>query len=344
MSRPRRALITGIRGQDGAYLAKTLLDEGYEVFGADRRNSDSTHWRMRRLGIEEHVRVLYMDLTEYSNILRVLEQVRPEEVYNLAAQSFVGVSFEQPMVTTQANAVGVLNLLEAVRSAVPESRFYQASSSEMFGQVRETPQRETTPFHPRSPYGVSKAFGHWITVNYREAHKLHATSGILFNHESPLRGAEFVTRKISLGVAAIREGRQEYIALGNLDTRRDWGFAGDYMRGVWQMLQQPQPDDYVLATGTSHSVREFATEAFGVAGYEIEWEGEGVDTRGRDREGRVRVVVDKSFYRPAEVDELRGDASKARERLGWQPESSFSELVATMVDEDRKLVRGEVPG
>ena len=344
MSRPRRALVTGIRGQDGAYLAKTLLDEGYEVYGADRRNSDSTHWRMRRLGIEERVRVLYMDLTEFSNILRVLEDVRPDEIYNLAAQSFVAVSFEQPMVTTQVNAAGVLNLLEAVRSTVPEARFYQASSSEMFGQVRETPQRETTPFHPRSPYGVSKAFGHWITVNYREAHNLHATSGILFNHESPLRGAEFVTRKISLGVATIREGRQECVALGNLDARRDWGFAGDYMRGIWQMLQQPEAGDYVLATGESHSVREFAVEAFAAAGYEIEWEGEGLETRGRDQHGAVRVIVDKALYRPAEVDWLRGDATKARERLGWEPRMSFRELVATMVEEDRKFVRCEVPG
>ncbi len=239
MSRAPRALITGIRGQDGAYLAQTLLERGYEVCGADRRNSDSTHWRLRRLGIEDHVRVIYMDLTEYSNILRVLDDIQPDEIYNLAAQSFVGASFEQPLVTTQVNVIGVLHLLEAIRTLSLHVPFYQASSSEMFGRVRETPQNELTPFHPRSPYGVSKVYGHMITVNYREAHGLKASSGIAFNHESPLRGTEFVTRKITLGVARIKARKQERIALGNLDARRDWGFAGDYARGMWQILQQP---------------------------------------------------------------------------------------------------------
>ncbi len=343
MSRPRRALVTGIRGQDGAYLAKTLLDEGYEVFGADRRNSDSTHWRMRRLGIEERVPVLYMDLTEFSNILRVLEDVRPDEIYNLAAQSFVAVSFDQPMVTTQVNATGVLHVLEAIRSVLPEARFYQASSSEMFGRVREIPQTEATPFHPRSPYGVSKAYAHWITVNFREAHGLHASSGICFNHESPLRGTEFVTRKITRAVARIQTGQQERISLGNLDARRDWGFAGDYARGMWQMVQQAEADDYVLATGVSHSVREFVEAAFEAVGERIDWDGEGLEERGRDAAGHVRVVIDPAFRRPAEVDLLLGDATKAKDKLGWKPTLSFESLVTLMVEDDCKAVRGEVP-
>lgn len=343
MSASRRALITGIRGQDGAYLARTLLEEGYDVFGADRRNGDSTHWRMRRLGIEDDVQVLYMDLTEFSNILRVFEEVRPDEIYNLAAQSFVAASFDLPMVTTQVNANGVLHLLEAMRTVLPEARFYQASSSEMFGRVRETPQTETTPFHPRSPYGVSKAYGHWITVNFREAHGLHASSGICFNHESPLRGVEFVTRKITRAVARIDAGEQQLISLGNLDAQRDWGFAGDYARGMWQMVQQPEADDYVLATGVSHSVREFVEAAFDAIGEQIEWDGEGLDERGRNRAGVERVRIDPAFRRPAEVDLLLGDASKAKNVLGWKPTLSFESLVALMVDDDRKAVRGEVP-
>ncbi len=343
MSRARRALVTGIRGQDGAYLAQTLLDEGYEVFGADRRNGDSTHWRMRRLGIEDHVRVLYMDLTEFSNILRILEEVRPDEIYNLAAQSFVAASFDLPMVTTQVNANGVLHLLEAIRTALPEARFYQASSSEMFGRVRETPQNESTPFYPRSPYGVSKAYAHWITVNFREAHGLHASSGICFNHESPLRGIEFVTRKITRAVARIDAGEQQQIALGNLEARRDWGFAGDYTRGMWQMVQQPEGDDYVLATGVSHSVREFVEAAFEAVGERIEWDGEGVEERGRVADGTVRVTIDPTLRRPTEVDVLLGDATKARNQLGWKPTLSFESLVALMVEDDCKAVRGELP-
>ena len=253
----KTALITGIRGQDGAYLARCLLDKGYEVWGADRRSGDATHWRVKRLGIQDEIRRTYMDLLEYSNVLRTLEKVQPDEVYNLAAQSFVSASFDQPIVTTMVNAQGVLHMLEAIRTVNPKTRFYQASTSEMFGKVRESPQTELTPFHPRSPYGVSKVYGHWITVNYRESYGSHACSGILFNHESPLRGEEFVTRKVSLSAARIARGQQDKLVLGNLEASRDWGFAGEYVDGMWRMLQREQPDDYVLATGETHTVREF---------------------------------------------------------------------------------------
>ncbi|MBC7357618.1 MAG: GDP-mannose 4,6-dehydratase [Desulfacinum sp.] len=340
----RRALITGITGQDAAYLAKFLLEKGYRVTGTYRRTASSNMWRLHELGVLEAIDLVPLDLLELTNILRVVESVAPDEIYNLAAQSFVGVSFDQAVYTTQVNAIGVSYLLEAVRTLNPSIRFYQASTSEMFGKAREVPQSETTPFHPRSPYAVAKLYGHWITVNYREAHGLHASSGILFNHESPLRGREFVTRKITAGLAKIRHGQQEVLELGNLEARRDWGYAGDYVRGMWLMLQQPQGDDYVLATGETHSVREFTERAAACAGFRLAWEGEGADAVGVDEtSGRVVVRVNPRFYRPAEVDLLLGDASKARSRLGWAPTVGFEELVEMMVRADMdRAARGEL--
>ncbi len=338
----KTALITGIRGQDGAYLAKLLLEKGYKVYGADRRSSDAGNWRLKELGIEQDVEVVYMDLLELTNIMRTVERVKPDEVYNLAAQSFVGVSFEQPILTSEVDAMGVLRLLEAIRTIKPDTRFYQASTSELYGKVQEIPQTEKTPFYPRSPYGVAKLFGHWMTVNYRESYGMFACSGILFNHESPLRGLEFVTRKITHSVARIKKGLQDKVVLGNLDAKRDWGYAAEYVEGMWLMLQQEEPDDYVLATGETHSVREFVEAAFGAAGYQIEWEGEGVDTTGRDKAtGRVLVEVSPEFYRPAEVDILIGNPEKAEKRLGWKPRTKFKELVAMMVEADLRRVDRE---
>jgi GDPmannose 4,6-dehydratase len=330
-----RALITGITGQDGAYLAKHLLDNGYEVFGAYRRTASMNLWRLHELGVDRQVQMTPMDLLEYSNVQRVLEQIRPDEVYNLAAQSFVGISFEQPLYTSDVDGLGVTRMLEAIRSAKSDARFYQASTSEMFGKVQQVPQTESTPFYPRSPYGVAKLYAHWMTVNYRESYGLHATSGILFNHESPLRGQDFVTRKITMSLARIKAGLLDVLELGNLESQRDWGFAGDYVRGMWQMVQQPNPDDYVLATGHTRSVRDFVEIAAQASGFGIEWEGEGESAKGRDRvSGRVIVQVNPQFYRPAEVDLLIGDASKARTTLGWAPEVTFEQMVEQMVRAD----------
>ncbi|HKP58070.1 MAG TPA: GDP-mannose 4,6-dehydratase [Polyangiales bacterium] len=337
----RTALITGIRGQDGAYLAQFLLNKGYTVVGADRRSGETTHWRLRRLGIGSAVRIVYCDLQEYSNVLRTLQDVQPDEIYNLAAQSFVKASFDQPIVTTQANSLGVLHLLEAIRTVNPRIKFYQASTSEMFGKVRETPQTELTPFHPRSPYGVSKLYGHFISVNYRESYDMFACCGLLFNHESPLRGSEFVTRKIALSVAAIARGQEEKLVLGNMDAKRDWGYAPEYVEGMWMMLQQPSADDYVLATGTTHSVREFVNHAFETIDLPLTWEGSGADERGRDPKGVVRVAISPEFYRPAEVDYLVGDASKARTQLGWTSRTPFAHLVEIMVRADLDAKPGE---
>jgi GDPmannose 4,6-dehydratase len=330
----KTALITGIRGQDGAYLARFLLEKGYEVWGADRRSGDATHWREKRLGVESDIRHMYMDLLEYSNVLRTLDHVKPDEIYNLAAQSFVTASFEQPIVTTTINAIGVLHVLESIRTVNPKIRFYQASTSEMFGKARESPQNERTPFHPRSPYGVSKLFGHWITVNYRESYGMSACCGILFNHESPLRGEEFVTRKISLAATRISRGKQEKVVLGNLDAKRDWGYAEEFVEGMWMMLQQDKADDYVLATGETHSIREFAERAFYKVGIPLTWEGEGANARGVDSKGIVRVEVSPDLYRPAEVDALLGDPSKARNQLGWKPRTTFNRLVDIMIEAD----------
>src|SRR5215210_5166616 len=314
------ALVTGITGQDGSYLAEHLLGLGYRVVGVTRRTSTDTGSRIEHL--REQIEIVGADLLDQTSLLTLTQRYQPDEVYNLAAQSFVPTSWEQPVLTGEFTALGVTRLLEAVRLAKPDARVYQASSSEMFGKVQSVPQSETTPFYPRSPYGVSKLYGHWITVNYRESYNLFATSGILFNHESPRRGLEFVTRKISYGVARIKEGLEEKLHLGNLDSQRDWGFAGDYVRAMWLMLQQDQPDDYVVATGETHSVREFCEVAFARAGLDY----------------NDHVVVDEKFFRPAEVDVLVGDAGKARERLGWKPEVSFRQLAELMVDADLELV------
>jgi len=337
------ALITGIRGQDGAYLSKFLLEKGYRVVGADRRSGDSSNWRLKELGIENEIEVVYMDLLEFDNIFRTIQKIQPDEVYNLAAQSFVATSFEQPLLTADVDALGVVRLLEALRLIKPNAKFYQASTSEMFGKVQAIPQNEKTPFYPRSPYGVSKVFGHWITVNYRESYNMFACSGILFNHESPLRGLEFVTRKITYNLAQIKFGLRDKIVLGNLDAKRDWGYAKEYVEGMWMMLQQKEPDDYVLATGETHSIKEFVEKACYFAGFDLEWEGKDDNLKGIDRgSGRVIVETSKEFYRPAEVDLLIGDASKAKRVLGWQPKTSFEKLVEIMVDADLKRVAQEL--
>lgn len=335
----KRALVTGIRGQDGAYLAKLLLEKGYEVYGADRRSGDSSFWRLKELGIEKDVKIRHMDLLELTNIMREIERIKPDEVYNLAAQSFVQTSFEQPILTADVDALGVLRLLETLRVMKADTRFYQASTSEMFGKVQAIPQDERTPFYPRSPYGVSKLFGHWITVNYRESYNMFACSGILFNHESPLRGLEFVTRKLTYIIAKIKYGLQDRIVLGNLDSKRDWGYAPEYVEAMWLMLQQSQPDDYVIATGETHSVREFVEHAFRFAGFDIIWQGKGVEEKGIDKNsGKILVEVSQEFFRPAEVDILVGNASKAKERLGWQPRTSFENLVRIMVEADLERI------
>jgi GDPmannose 4,6-dehydratase len=312
----KRALITGITGQDGSYLAEFLVEKGYTVCGMVRRSSTENYERLEH--IRDHIEFLQADLLDQLSLIHLLETFRPDEVYNLAAQSFVPVSFQQPMLTGEFTALGVTRLLEAIRLVNRSIRFYQASSSEMFGKVRETPQNEMTPFHPRSPYGVAKVYGHMITVNYRESYGLFACSGILFNHESPRRGREFVTRKVSDGVARIKAGLATELRLGNRDARRDWGFAGDYVSAMWQMLQQDQPDDYVVATGETHSVQELVELGFGYVG--LDW--------------RQHVVEDPEFKRPAEVDMLIGDATKARRKLGWSPKVGFADLVRMMVDAD----------
>lgn len=334
----KKALITGVTGQDGAYLSKLLLEKGYEVYGAYRRTASTDFGRLAELGVEKEVHRVAFDLLEGSNILRVFEKIKPDEVYNLAAQSFVALSFEQPVYTADADALGAARMLEAVRVFSPEARFYQASTSEMFGKVRETPQTEETPFHPRSPYGVAKLYAHWITKNYRESYGMHATSGILFNHESPLRGTEFVTRKITATLALMRHGREEPLELGNLDAKRDWGFAGDYVEGMWRMTQAAEPDDYVLATGRTHSVRDFAHAAALAAGFDLEWEGD--DARDRAT-GRPVIRTHAAHHRPAEVEFLLGNATKAREKLGWTPTMTFEGLIQTMVEADlAKAARG----
>jgi GDPmannose 4,6-dehydratase len=337
---PKVALITGIRGQDGAYLAKLLLEKGYEVYGADRRSGEGGFWRLKELGIDKDVKVVYMDLLEFTNIFRTIERIKPDEIYNLAAQSFVAASFEQPILTSDINSLGTLRLLEVIRTVKPDTKFYQASTSEMFGKVKTLPLNEDSYFYPRSPYAVSKLFAHWITVNYRESYNIFACSGILFNHESPLRGTEFITRKVSLAVARIKYGKQDKLVVGNLDAKRDWGYAPEYVYGMYLMLQNDKPEDFVLATGEAHSVREFIEEAFRVAGFEIYWEGKGLEEKGRDaKTGKVLVEISPEFYRPAEVDVLLGDYSKAKKILGWEPKTTFKELVRIMVEEDLRRVR-----
>ena len=344
---PNTALISGITGQDGAYLAEFLLGKGYVVHGIKRRSSLFNTDRIDHLYQDPHesnVRLTlhYGDLTDATNLIRIIQQVKPTEIYNLAAQSHVAVSFETPEYTANADAVGTLRMLEAVRilGLEKQTRFYQASTSEMFGKVQEVPQRETTPFYPRSPYGVAKLYAHWICVNYREAYGLYACSGILFNHESPLRGETFVSRKITRALSRISVGLQDTLHLGNLDARRDWGHARDYVRAQWLMLQQPEPEDYVVATGQQHSVRDFVVTAGRLLGMDIEWRGQGVEEVGVDRSsGRAIVRVDPRYFRPTEVDALLGDPSKIRDKLGWQPEVTFDALVREMIEADLALAK-----
>lgn len=336
------ALITGVTGQDGSYLAEVLLEKGYQVHGIARRTSMFNRGRIEGLRREvgnDRFGLHYGDLGDSSSLHRVVSMVRPDEVYNLAAQSHVGISFEQPEYTTDVTGTGVLRLLEAIRSSKLESRFYQASTSELYGLVQETPQTETTPFYPRSPYAVAKLYGFCIVRNYREGYGMHASNGILFNHESPRRGENFVTRKITLSLARIRHGKQSTLRLGNMDAKRDWGFAKDYVEMMWMMLQQDEPDDYVVATGETHTVREFVERSATVAGFDIEWEGEGTDEKGRDRStGKVVVEIDPKFYRPTEVDLLLGDPTKAKVKLGWEPQVKFAELAEMMMKADLELV------
>ncbi|WP_374580322.1 GDP-mannose 4,6-dehydratase [Pseudoduganella sp.] len=337
MQTTKRALITGITGQDGAYLAQLLLEKGYAVTGTFRRTSSVNFWRIEELGIQDHpnLKLVEFDLTDLGCILRLLQQGNFDEVYNLAAQSFVGVSFEQPVTTGEITGIGVTNLLEAIRIINPKIRFYQASTSEMFGKVQAIPQQEDTPFYPRSPYGVAKLYAHWMTVNYRESYGMFAASGILFNHESPLRGREFVTRKITDSVAKIKLGKLDVLELGNLDAKRDWGFAKEYVEGMWRMLQADKPDTYVLATNRTETVRDFVGMAFKAVGIAIEWQGSAESETGHDAAtGKVLVRVSPKFYRPAEVDLLIGNPAKAHKELGWQPSTTLEELCQMMVEAD----------
>ena len=345
---PKVALITGVTGQDGAYLSELLLAKGYTVHGLKRRSSSFNTGRVEHLYRDPHEKDVrffmhYGDLTDSTNLIRLVQQIQPDEIYNLAAQSHVQVSFETPEYTANADGIGTLRLLEAIRILGLEktARFYQASTSELYGKVQETPQRETTPFYPRSPYAAAKLYAYWITVNYREAYGMHASNGILFNHESPIRGETFVTRKITRAVASIRAGLQDCLYLGNLDAKRDWGHARDYVEGMWRILQQETPDDYVLATGETHSVRTFVELAFAHVGCPIEWSGQGVDEVGIDSSsGRVVVRIDPTYFRPTEVDLLLGDPTKAHTVLGWTHRTGFADLVREMVDTDMAAIAG----
>jgi len=321
----KHALITGITGQDGAYLARFLLEKGYRVFGLIARRGTDTLWRLRELGIEQRVELINGDLTDLSSLIRAMEKSQAGEVYNLGAQSFVATSWEQPLLTAQVTGVSVTNMLEAIRTVNPKARFYQASTSEMFGLIQAEKQDEATPFYPRSPYGVAKLYGHWMTINYRESFNIHASSGILFNHESPLRGIEFVTRKVTDAVARIKQGKQKELRLGNIDSKRDWGFAGDYVEAMWLMLQQERPDDYVIATGRTTTVRDMCRIAFAHAGMNHE----------------DHLVIDPQFFRPAEVDILLGNPAKAKAKLGWQAQTSLEALITMMVDADMRRVEKE---
>ncbi len=337
----KHALITGINGQDGSYLAELLLSEGYEVYGIMRRKSVVDYGNVEH--IKDKIHFIYADMTDVVSLVNAMKTSDADEVYNLAAQSFVATSWEQPLATAQIDALGVTNMLEAIRMVKPEARFYQASTSEMFGLVQEMPQKETTPFYPRSPYGVAKLYGHWITKNYRESYGMFACSGILFNHESERRGKEFVTRKISDAVARIKLGAQDHLELGNMDSKRDWGHSKDYVKAMHLMLLQDEPDDYVVATNETRTVREFVEKAFKAAGMEVVWEGSGVDEVGKDKEtGKVIVKVNPDFFRPAEVDVLLGNPAKAEEKLGWKRDISFDELVERMVKNDLALVEKEL--
>jgi GDPmannose 4,6-dehydratase len=333
----KKAIITGITGQDGAYLAQLLLEENYEVYGTYRRTSSTNFWRIAEIGIQNHpkLNLVEYDLTDQSSNIRLIAQVQPDEIYNLAAQSFVGVSFDQPLSTANTTGIGALHLLEAIRIINPKIKFYQASTSEMFGKVQEIPQNESTPFYPRSPYGFSKLFAHWATVNYRESYNIFGVSGILFNHESPLRGREFVTRKITDTVAKIQLGLLDKLELGNLDAQRDWGYAKEYVEGMYLMMQARVPDTFVLSTNQTQSVRFFVELAFKFIGIDIKWQGKGIDEKGIDSAtGKVLVTINEKFYRPAEVDLLIGSAYKANTELGWKPKTTLEELCNMMVEAD----------
>jgi GDPmannose 4,6-dehydratase len=349
VGKSKTALITGVTGQDGAYLTELLLGKGYEVHGIKRRSSSFNTARIDKFYQDPHeqnarLHLHYGDMTDATNLIRVVQETQPDEIYNLAAQSHVQVSFETAEYTANADGLGTLRLLEAIRllGLISKTRFYQASTSELYGKVQEVPQRETTPFYPRSPYGAAKLYAYWVTVNYREAYAMHASNGILFNHESPVRGETFVTRKITRAVAAIELGLQDCLYLGNLDSQRDWGHARDYVRGMWSILQQPEADDYVLATGEMHSVREFVEKAFAETGRHIVWSGHGVDELGKDtKTGSVVVRIDARYFRPTEVDQLLGDPRKAHQKLGWRHQTTFEELVSEMVAADLKQVARE---
>lgn len=333
------ALITGISGQDGAYLAKLLLGKGYTVFGAYRRTSSVNFWRIEEIGVAKHpnLHLVEYDLTDFGGTIRLLESSGVTEIYNLAAQSFVGISFDQPNTTAQITGIGPLNILEAIRIVNPQIRFYQASTSEMFGKVQTIPQMESTPFYPRSPYGVAKLYAHWITINYRESYGIFGASGILFNHESPLRGREFVTRKITDAVAKIKLGKQDVIELGNLDAKRDWGYAEEYVEGMWRMLQAPKPDTFVLATGRTETVRDFVIMAFKAVGIELVWKGKGDQEIAEDKaNGKLVVRINPRYYRPAEVDLLIGNPAKAKNDLGWEAKTTLEQLCQMMVETDLK--------
>ena len=344
----KKAFVTGITGQDGSYLAEILLEKGYEVHGTIRRSSTFNTSRIDHLYQDPHVNnqtlfLYYSDLTDSSNISRLLEKIQPNEIYNLAAQSHVGVSFETPEYTADVVGLGTLRILDAIKDTGIRTKFYQASSSELYGLVQETPQKETTPFYPRSPYACAKLFSFWITKNYRESYNLFACNGILFNHESPRRGETFVTRKITRGLARIKLGLEKSLYLGNLEAKRDWGYAREYVEGMWMILQQDQPDDYVLATGETHSVREFVEETCSLLDYDIAWEGTGVKEKGIDQKtGQTIIEIDPHYFRPAEVDLLIGDSSKAKKNLGWQPKVTFKELVRIMLEADMKNEKAKI--
>ena len=338
----KTALITGISGQDGAYLSKLLLNKGYKVIGGERRSASGTLWRLRKLNIEKDIEITDFELSEFTNIYRTIDKYNPDEIYNLAAQSFVAASFEMPIMTSDVTGVGVSRLLESIRQINPNIKFYQASSSEMFGKVAESPQKETTPFYPRSPYGVAKLFGHWMTVNYREAYNMFACSGILFNHESPLRGEQFVTKKITMGLSKIKLGLQDYLELGNLDSKRDWGYAEDYVEAMFLMLQYKKPGDYVISTGKTYSVRDFINIACNKLNIDIEWEGKGINEIAINKKNGKKIIkINPKFYRPTEVDLLLGNSDKAKRILKWKPKTDFESLVDKMIEYDYSIFKNK---
>ena len=338
----KTALITGVSGQDGAYLSKLLLKKGYRVIGGERRSASGSLWRLKDLNIENDVEITDFELSEFTNIYRTIEKYKPNEIYNLAAQSFVGASFEMPTMTSDITGLGVSRILEAIRQINPDIKFYQASSSEMFGKVSETPQTENTPFYPRSPYGIAKLFGHWMTINYKEAYNIFACSGILFNHESPLRGEQFVTKKITMGLSKIKLGLIEYLELGNLDSKRDWGYAGDYVEAMYLMLQNDKPDNYVISTGETFSVKDFINTSCNELRIDIEWQGSGIDETAIDKKtGKSIIRINPKFYRPTEVDLLLGNSTKAKKMLKWKPKTNFYELVSKMIEYDYNKLKNK---